>query len=80
MSKQSCPSCGCKFDVKDGSDELDQDSLDQDMGYEGSDDEEMKKSILDEMLGLTDEARKAQLPKKGSVSIEMMKVIPKKKK
>lgn len=72
-----CPSCGCQFEVKNKEEENDpEDLLD---GGSDETEEDMKKSVLDELMGLSNEARKHQLPKKGMVSIEMMKLSPKKK-
>ncbi len=77
---KDCPACGYSMDrMKD----MDYAELPEDMDYadmpEEEDDEEDKKAILEEMLGLSQEARKAKLPKKSVMSVDIMKVVPKKK-
>lgn len=78
MEKLACPACGCKFAVMDEKDQ-EKPGLDEQYSSDESLDSDLKKSVLDELMGLSDEARKNQLPKKGMVSVEMLKVSPKKK-
>ncbi len=69
-----CPNCGCDYEVKN------QENYSSGPDYMDYDEESSKKSALEDLMGLSNEARKNQLPKKGMVSIEMMKIEPKKKK
>jgi len=70
-----CPHCEHEIMMDDEMEDM------EGMDMEESDDSDMKKAILDELMGMGNEERKKQLPKKGSasVSIEMMKMAPKRK-
>lgn len=72
---RKCPECGNEFEsnMENGHE------MSEMQGEEG-DDSDLKKAVLDEILGMSNEERKKAIPsKKSAIAIDIMQMGPKKR-